>query len=140
MPQTDPKTIFTIEAELMAWSELADSSNPGYDNPMNLQDTFDVRIGLEHRFYNNMPLRFGFRRFDSYMDRETGTSVFSAGSAFAVGRGEVAVSVELGKVTSILPHQFPYPDDYFGDSYETDPEARVEDTRFRIGVGYTQNF
>ncbi len=57
----------------MAWSELADSRNPGYDNPMNLQDTFDVRIGLEHRFYNNMPLRFGFRRFDSYLDRETGT-------------------------------------------------------------------
>ncbi len=140
MPQTDPKTIFTMELEFMAWSELADSRNPGYDNPQNLQDTFDVRVGLEHRFYNGLPLRFGFRHFDSYANRESSASVFSTGSAFAIGRGEVSVSMELGKITSILPHQFPYPDDYFGDAYITDPEARVEDTRFRIGIGYTQNF
>lgn len=140
MPRTDPQTIFTMEMEFMAWSELADSENPGFDNPQNLQDTFDVRIGLEHRFYNGMPLRFGFRHFDSYANRESASSVFSTGSAFAIGRGEVTVSMELGKMTSVLPHQFPYPDDYFGDSYITDPDARVEDTRFRIGVGYTQNF
>ena len=140
MPQTDPRTIFTLEMEYMSWSELADSENPGYENPQNLQDTMDVRIGLEHRFYNGLPLRFGFRHYDSYVDREASGSVFSTGSAFAIGRGEVAVSMELGKITSILPHQFPYEDDYFGEAYITDPESRVEDTRFRIGVGYTQNF
>ncbi len=140
MPRTDPQTIFTLEMEYSSWSELADSENPGYDNPQNLQDTMDVRIGLEHRFYNGLPLRFGFRHYDSYTDPESSASVFSAGTAMAIGRGELAVSLELGKITSIQPHQFPYPDDYFGDSFTSDPQARVEDTRFRIGVGYTQNF
>ncbi len=140
MPQTDPQTIFTIEMEYMAWSELADSETPGFNNPLNLEDTLDVRIGLEHRFYNGMPLRFGFRHFDSYADREASGSAFTTGSAFAIGRGEIAVSLELSKVTSIQGHQFPYESDYFGVQYINDPEARVEDTRFRIGVGYTQNF
>ncbi len=140
MPQTDPRTIFTVEMEYSAWSELADSENPGYDNPQNLQDTMDVRIGLEHRFYNGLPLRFGFRHYDSYADAEASASVFSAGTAFAIGRGELAVSMELSKLTSIQSHQFPYPDNYFGDNFTSDPDARVEDTRFRIGVGYTQNF
>ncbi len=139
-PQTDPRTTFTMEMEYMAWSELADSENPGYDNPQNLSDTIDVRIGLEHRFYNGMPLRFGFRHFDSYYDAEASSSVFSAGSAFIIGKGEIGVSMELGKLTTIQPHQFPYPDEYFGDNYTSDPQARVEDTRFRIGVSYTQNF
>jgi hypothetical protein len=140
MPQTDPRTIFTLELEYMAWSELADSENPGYDNPQNLEDTMDVRIGLEHRFYNGMPLRFGFRHFDAYADREASGSAFTTGSAFAIGRGEIAVSLELSKIQSIQDHQFPYPLDYYGDQYTNDPQARVEDTRFRIGVGYTQNF
>ena len=140
MPQTDPKTIFTMEMEFMAWTELADSEIPGYDNPQRLQDTMDVRIGLEHRFYNGLPLRFGFRHFDSYVSKESAASIFSTGSSFAVGRGEVSVSMELGKITSILPHQFEYRAGYFGDSFITDPDSRVEDTRFRIGVGYTQNF
>lgn len=139
-PRTEPRTVFTMEMEYMSWSELADSEHPGYENPQNLQDTMDVRIGLQHTFYNDTPLRFGFRHLDSYTDAESAVTVFSAGSAFNIGRGQIAVSVELGKITSIQDHQFPYPDNYFGDSFVTDPQARVEDTRFRLGVGYTQNF
>ncbi|MCP4293383.1 MAG: hypothetical protein GY780_16275 [bacterium] len=139
-PQTDPITVFTMEFEYAAWSELADSENDGYQNPQNLQDTMDVRIGVEHRFYNGLPLRFGFRHYDSYADAESAASIFTTGSAMAIGRGEISMSLELGKITSILPHQFPYPSDYFGDSFTADPEARVEDTRFRVGVSYTQNF
>jgi len=139
-PRTDPRTIFTAEIEYLAFSELADSENPGYDNPQNLQDVTDVRIGVEHLFYNGTPLRFGFRRFDSYRDPEAGCSVFTAGTDFGVGPGRVAVSVELGKITSIRDHQFDYPTNYLGDNYVVDPQARVEDTRFRVGVGYTQYF
>ena len=28
----------------------------------------DVRIGVQHTFYNGTDLRFGFRRYDSYAD------------------------------------------------------------------------
>ena len=139
-PRTDPRTVFTMEVELVEWSELADSEIPGYDNPQNLKDGKDVRIGLEHTFYNGMPIRFGFRHFDSFADREVSASVFSAGVGMPLGGGMLSGSLELSKLTAVLTHQFSYPEDYFGDAYYSDPQARVEDTRFRVGVGYSVNF
>jgi hypothetical protein len=140
-PQTNPRTVFTIEAEYKPWSELENSGVSGEgNNPQNLNDVTDVRVGLEHLFYNDMPLRFGFRHFDSYADRDAGTSVFSAGVGAPVGNGMLTASLELSKLASMLPHQFPYPDDFFGDNFRADPYARVEDTRFRVGVGYKMEF
>lgn len=140
LPRTDPRTVFTMEMEYKPWSDLEDFRDPGDDNPGNLDDTMDVRIGLQHTFYNGMPLRFGFRHFGSYADREAAASVFSAGVGAPLGAGQVAVSLELSKLTSIQAHQFPYPAEYFGDNFVSDPMARVEDTRFRVGVGYTVGF
>lgn len=140
-PRTDPKTVFTMELEYIPWHEMADSRYPGYDNPRNLEDTKDVRIGLEHTFYNGMPLRFGFRHSNSYLDRDASVSFFTAGVGVPYGTGMFSASVELGKVTSVQEHIFPYdPADEFGSAYTADPEARVEDTRFRVGVGYTLNY
>ncbi|MFH2052080.1 MAG: hypothetical protein ABIK96_06395 [bacterium] len=139
-PRTDPRTVFTMELEYKPWSELEDFRVPGDDNPQNLDDTMDVRIGLEHLFYNGMPLRFGFRHFDSYADKESSASVFSAGVGAPLGSGMVSVSLELSKISSIQAHQFPYPTNYFGDSFVADPMARVDDTRFRVGAGYTVGF
>ena len=139
-PRTDPATIFTIELEFVPWSEMVDDAFAGADAPTTLEDITDVRIGLQHTFYNGMPLRFGFRHYQSYADKDAGSSAFSAGLGMPVGEGMLAVSLELSKLTSVQAHQFPYPDDYFGDPFYADPDARVEDTRFRIGVGYTMNF
>jgi hypothetical protein len=140
LPRTDPRTVFTMEMEYKPWSELEDFRNSGDDNPLNLDDTMDVRVGLQHTFYNGMPLRFGFRHYGSYADRDAAASVFSAGVGAPLGKGQVAVSLELSKLTSIQAHQFPYPADYFGENFVSDPKARVEDTRFRVGVGYTVGF
>jgi hypothetical protein len=139
-PRTDPRTVFTIEAEYKPWSELEDSAVPGDDNPGNLRDVTDVRVGLDHTFYNGMPLRFGFRHFDSYADRDASIGVFSSGVGAPVAGGMMSVSVELSKATSVQGHQFPYPTDFFGDNFHDDPIARVEDTRFRVGVGYKVEF
>lgn len=139
-PRTDPRTVFTVEAEYSEFEELADSENPGYENEQNLHNVMDVRLGVEHTFYNGTPLRFGFRHFNSYRDDESQSSIFSAGTDFGIGRGRVAVSVEIGKIESVREHQFPYPANYLGDTYVVDDFARVEDTRFRVGVGYTQYF
>ena len=86
------------------------------------------------------PVRFGFRHYDSYMDKEVSASAFSGGVGLPFGDGLISVSLELTKLTGILDHQFPYSPDYWGDAYFADPQARVEDTRFRVGVGYTLNF
>jgi hypothetical protein len=104
---------------------------------MPLRDVVDVRIGLEHVFYNGVPLRFGFRHFDAYADRDAAASIFSAGVGAPVGAGLLHGSVELSKINAVMDHQFEYPDDYFDTQFYTAPEARVEDTRFRLAVGYT---
>jgi len=136
-PRNDPRTVFTIEATYARWSKLEDSRNTdGATTP--LDDTWDMRVGVEHTFYNDMPLRFGFRRYDSYADRDVGTSVFSAGTGMRAPGGLVSVSIEISKTTAVLPHQFPYPD--MGDAYYSDPDARVEDSLFRIGIGYSGEF
>ena len=139
-PRTDPRTVFSIEGEYKPWSELQDSLNPVTVEADELEDVVDIRIGLQHTFYNGMPLRFGFRYFDSYADEEANASVFSAGVGVPVGNGLLSASMELSKITSIQDHQFPYPDEFLGPQFEADPQARVADTRFRIGVGYKLEF
>ncbi|MBE0565968.1 MAG: hypothetical protein IH621_08435 [Krumholzibacteria bacterium] len=139
-PRTDPATVFTIEFEYMPWSQTEDTEKPADLNAARMNDTMDVRVGVQHTFYNGVPVRFGFRHYDSYMDKEASASAFSGGVGLPFGDGLISVSLELTKLTGILDHQFPYSPDYWGDAYFADPEARVEDTRFRVGVGYTLNF
>lgn len=137
-PRNELPTVFTVEVEYRPWSELRDGT---LDDPSPLlRDVADVRLGVEHVFYNGMPLRFGFRHINSYADRDAGLSAFTAGTAATVGRGRVAVSVELSKLAAVQLHQFTYPADYFGDAFVTEPTARVEDTRFRVGASYTMEF
>jgi hypothetical protein len=137
-PRNLLRTVLTFEVEYRPWSELRDGTLD--DTTPILFDAADVRLGVEHTFYNGMPLRFGFRYVSNYADREAGMSVFTAGTGARIGQGRLNASVELAKITAVLPHQFPYPDSYFGDAYVVDPEARVEDTRFRVGVSYTMEF
>jgi hypothetical protein len=142
-PRTDPRTVFSLEGEYKPWSELMDSETPRPDEGDRLEDTMDLRVGVEHTFYNGMPLRFGFRYYDSYADAEANASVFSAGVGAPFGNGMFSVSLELSKISSVQDHQFPYPE---GDPldpdypFNADPQSRVEDTRFRIGVGYKVGF
>lgn len=137
-PRNDLRTVFTCEIEYRPWSELRDGTLD--DVTPILHDAADVRLGVEHVFYNGMPLRFGFRHMASYVDRDASITAFTAGTAAGVGEGRLSASIELAKTTSVLAHQFPYPTAYFGDSFVADPMARVEDTRFRVGVSYTMEF
>ena len=140
-PQTDPSTVFTAELEYIDWNEFEDSQSPVTNETDKLEKTVDVRVGLEHTFYNGVPLRFGFRHFNSYLDKDAGSTVFTGGTGMPIGSGLVSVSVEIIKITSFQEHQFPYPVDPDNpDRFPTAEEARVEDTRFRIAVGYTVNW
>ncbi|MBM4130234.1 hypothetical protein FJ250_04290 [bacterium] len=137
-PRNALRTVFTVEIEYRPWSELRDGTLD--DTTPILHDAADVRLGVEHIFYNGMPLRFGFRHLASYADRDAAITAFTAGTAARVGEGRLNASVELAKTTSVLAHQFPYPTAYFGDTFVADPMARVEDTRFRVGVSYAMEF
>jgi hypothetical protein len=135
-PRSSPRTVFTVDAALSKWSEARDSRLIG-DAPLILQDTWDIRIGLEHTFYNSLPARFGWRHLDSYEDREAGATFFTAGLGVKAGGGLVNVSTELAKTTSIRPHWFPYPT---SSTIVAGDLARVETTSFRVALGFTREF
>jgi hypothetical protein len=139
-PQTDPRTVFTADLEYMPWQKFEQKLGEGEEVDLELEDAslekvYDVRIGLEHTFYSGVPLRFGFRHFTAYSDDEAHATIFTGGTGFPIGGGMVAASLELRKITSEQEHQFDYPEGFY-----TDPTARVEDTRFRVGVSYTVNW
>ncbi len=131
-PRNELRTVFTVDMVISNWSDLTD--NRFAEDPV-LEDTYDVRIGLQHTFYNGVPMRFGFRHVDSYADVETGRSSFSAGIGKPLAKGMIDVSVELGKVSFVQEHWFDYP-----AGYESAESARVEETHFRLGVGYVLEF
>ncbi|MBD3220417.1 hypothetical protein GF314_04170 [bacterium] len=141
-PRNDPRTVLTVDVVLTGWEDdLVDDREDLADDrrtaPRYLQDVVDVRVGLRHEFRGGQELNVGFRRYDSYNDPEGGNSIFSAGTAWPVGPGRLAVALELNKLqTRDVPHLFDYPD----DGYVVPDEARVDDLRLRFGVGWTQEF
>lgn len=138
-PRNELPTVFTLEIEYRPWSDLRDGTLGDDVTPI-LHDVADVRVGVEHTFYNGMPLRFGFRHVASYVDRDAAVTAFTAGTAARVGDGRLNASVELAKTSNELLHQFPYPSNYFGAAYYVSGKAMVDDTRFRVGVSYTMEF
>jgi len=146
-PRSDPRTDFTADLVYADWTELEDSR--GEDDDLSylldgrvLQEVVDVRIGVEHSFYNNARLRFGFRRYDSYGDRDGGNSIFSAGAGWPLAAGMMSVSLELNKVQSVLPHIYPYPASYFQPpaNYVAADVTRVDDRRLRLGFSWSRSF
>ncbi len=136
-PRSEPRTVFTAEMVFSKWTQLVDSEFEDDDQPR-LEDVVDVRIGVQHTFYNDVPLSFGFRRMDSYSDHESGASFFTTGIGIPWAKGMFHVSAELSKVTSHQGHWFPY--EYSDTSIQTAETSRVEDTRFRLGAGFTYLF
>lgn len=137
-PRSDPRTVFTVDVLYSMWSEFTDSRITEDDAPLRLEDTLDLRIGVEHRFYNGVPLRFGFRHLDSYSDYEAGATFFTTGIGVPWERGTFHVSAELSKVSSHQEHWFDYV--YPDSDIQTAPTARVDETRFRLGAGFTYLF
>ncbi|MBU0741762.1 hypothetical protein KKG45_01050 [bacterium] len=136
-PRSDPRTIFTADMVFSEWTQLTDSSLPDDEQPR-FEDTVDMRIGVEHIFYNGVPLRFGFRHMDSYSDHEAGATFFTTGIGVPWQHGVFHLSAELSKVTSYQEHWFPY--EYDDPTILTALTARVEETRFRLGAGFTYLF
>ncbi len=132
-PRSEPRTVFAADVVYTEWRELEDSRDAAAG--ASLENTMDVQVGVQHTFYNGMPLRFGFRHLDSYADGEAGTASFSAGVGFPYAAGMFSVSAELGKQSSRQAHWFDYP-----DGYDVAPTSRVEDNRFRVGAGLTYAF
>ena len=88
----------------------------------------------------SLKARDNARYIDTYADRDASTSVFSAGVGMPLASGLVSLSLELSKLSFEKEHIFGYPEDITGGPYNSADLARVEDTRFRVGVGYNLSF
>jgi hypothetical protein len=131
-PRTEPLTVFSAEVEWTEWSQLQDNR---IDDPNTMENTMDYKVGVQHTFYNGMPIRFGFRHLDHYSDPEAMSSIFSMGLGAPFAEGMINVSTELGKVSFVQGHFFDYP-----EGYTVRPTARVEETLFRLGATFTYRF
>jgi hypothetical protein len=84
-PRNEIKTTVSLDIEYTQWSEFEDSLIDDLD----LDDTIEYRVGVEHEFFNSSHARFGFLYQPSYMDEET------TRAAFCVGLGLDIVGVRL---------------------------------------------
>ena len=132
-PRNTMLTTFAMDVIWMPWSWIHDEMAPGQE----LLDTWDVRFGLEHVYYNRLPGRIGFRYQRSYEMREADRVTFTLGGGYQVDRFALDLSTELGKRVS---RQEPvWPRDEQGPAVGAGMD-RVEDTVLRFYLGTQVRF
>jgi hypothetical protein len=132
-PRNAFRTTFALDAAYTPWTDLRDPLLPNAA----FLDTWDIRLGLEHIYYNALPGRIGFRYTRAYALREADRATFTFGIGHRVGRVVLDLSGELGKRIS---RQEPlWPRDEQGPAVGTGRD-RVEDTVLRLFLGAETGF
>lgn len=127
-PRNTFQTTFAADIVYMPWSDLKDQILPsqGYE------DSWQVRFGLEHVFYNKLPGRIGFTYGNSYALSEADISVFTFGFGYLSGPLKLDLAGEVFKRNSeqvpLRPHVADGP--YIGTGDDT-----VQDTMVRVTIG-----
>jgi hypothetical protein len=132
-PRNAHRTTFAMDVVWMDWSSVEDDLQPSLE----LRDTWDIRFGLEHVYYNTLPGRIGFRYSHSYIQREADSAALTLGIGYRIQNISVDFGGELVKRTS---WQEPvWPRDEQGPAVGAGND-RVEDTSARITLGLQASF
>lgn len=132
-PRNTLKTTFAADVVYTAWEDVTDYANPD----LALNDTWGVRFGIEHVFYNELGGRLGFRFEESYVDEEADLSAFSFGFGYIVDTLHLNLAGEVGKRNS---RQQPLtPRDHLSPRVGLGTD-RVEDTLVRVSLGASYYF
>ncbi len=113
------------------WSAFDDSKNP-----TRFQDTYTIHTGVEHLFFDKVPLRVGFLFGTLRESKDFSRTVLTIGSGFEVQNVKVDIA---GGISSMQYYQ----DDYFADSIyglgDRSDSDRVDVTQYflRIDFNYT---
>jgi hypothetical protein len=91
-PRNELPTVIEGNVIYTQWSEVGDVFTAG----INLDDVYEWRIGVEHIFYNERPLRFGFLYRPSPVDEETSESAVTAGTGLRVAGLDVDIAAKVG--------------------------------------------
>ncbi len=146
-PRNELRTSLTVQATRRFWDSLTDdfvdATNLALDAAgeeeilLDLQNTWDLRMGVEHTFYNGTPIRFGFRYLESYADRESDRSIFSAGVGHVVEDVVLDLTVQFHRQTSFQDYVF----DASTAGFSVEQTLhKVEDSVFRVLVGVSRQF
>lgn len=104
-PRAGMRTNVQLDIGWTEWSEYENSllAMPG------LTDVWDGRAGIEHIFYNGVPVRFGFRWAPSPVNDEIATTAFTFGGGFHYASVRTDIAFEVAN------RQYRF-DDLFDDS------------------------
>lgn len=136
-PRNILRTTFSVEAERRFWEQVDTRVAGVFGDSVDVRDTWELRVGLEHLLYNGLPVRFGFRYLENYADPESERSIFSAG----VGYKFAGYAID---VTGLYHRQTSRQDFLFNPSYLTfqapDTLEKVEDSVVQLIVGVSRSF
>lgn len=87
-PRNEIMTTVSFDIEYTRWSDFEDSLT----EEVELDDTLEYRLGVEHQFYDDSYARFGFRHQPSYADSRIARSAF----CFGLGLDVLGTRLDLG--------------------------------------------
>ncbi|MFQ5600696.1 MAG: OmpP1/FadL family transporter [Candidatus Krumholzibacteriia bacterium] len=150
-------TTFTAELVRRFWEDLDDSFAAGLADTLldtlddsyletlaglTLRDTWDFRLGLEHVFYNGLPVRFGFRYLENYADEESERSIYSVGIGYRIESYRFDVTGLYHRQTTRQGFIFDPAVSVPGGGTFPSPnsDAKVEDSILQIVFGVSRGF
>jgi hypothetical protein len=77
------------------WSDFSDNLNPD----IRFEDTYAIRVGVEHIFFDNMPFRVGFDFHPLRENRELTETIFTAGTGMMFDQFGINMSGGLSMLT-----------------------------------------
>ncbi|HMB68001.1 MAG TPA: outer membrane protein transport protein, partial [bacterium] len=104
-PRAKVRTTVRVDAVWTEWSEF----RHGLWEGLELDDIWTLRVGLEHIFYNGMPVRFGFHYQPSPQNEQVARTAFTFGGGLDLG----PLRADLGFEFSNRDYRF---DDLFDDA------------------------
>ncbi|MBU0690981.1 hypothetical protein KKH18_04115 [bacterium] len=117
-PQNEFRPLLMLEGELHTYSDVQDY----------LDDSFEIRAGVEQQVVPGTPVRFGFVYMSSPEDKERANTLFTAGIGFGLDRLTGDFGVEIGRINYSDADLFPQ--SLYGDADRTDSD-KVETALFR---------
>jgi hypothetical protein len=138
-PRNRLRTILSVEMERRFWETLDDVAvTDVLGRTVPVHDTWDFRVGLEHVFYNGLPVRFGFRYLESYADPESERSIFSLGIGYAVAGFQVDATGLFHRQTS--RQEFLFSPVTASAVAGSNADAKVEDSLVQLVFGVSRAF
>ncbi|MBI5838095.1 MAG: hypothetical protein HZB25_12730 [Candidatus Eisenbacteria bacterium] len=107
-PRNTLRTVFSVDAVRTLWKDVSTGDSVRAASPAlatvlplaALRDTWEIRFGLEHTFYNNLPTRFGLFYRQAYAADEVDVAGISAGTGYKFDKFDVGIGAEVSKRNS----------------------------------------